>query len=207
MAGILSAFSKGTAKNMQLDAGILVRNLEDILNFDGSLTEANKLGATAGGSTFSATPELRNIFDGIDGAKGNYKDGNVIDNWEITLTATVKEMTAKNLQLAMASADIKEEENFSVLTPRMNVSSSDYIDNVCWLGTMNGSDKPMIIELKNVMNTNGISFTAEDKGSGSVEIELKAHFDLSKPNEVPFNIYFPKENAMLSASEFIKEYN
>ena len=40
---------------------------------------------------------MRNIFEGIDGAKGNYKDGNVIDNWEITLTATVKEMTAKKL--------------------------------------------------------------------------------------------------------------
>lgn len=206
MAGILSAFSKGTAKNMQLDAGILVRNLENILEFDGTLVEANKLGATSGGATFSATPELRNIFDGIDGAKGNYKDGNVIDNWEITLTATVKEMTAKNLQLAMASADITEDENFSVLTPRMNVSTSDYIDNICWLGTMNGSTNPMIIELKNVMNTNGISFTAEDKGSGSVELELKAHFDLSKPDEVPFKIYFPKDKAVVGAREFIEEY-
>lgn len=204
---ILSAFTKDTAKNMQLDAGLLVRGLTDILNFNGTIADEKKLGATSGGASFSATPEMRNIFEGIDGAKGNYKDGNVIDNWEITLTATVKEMTAKNLQLAMATADIKsDDDKFDVLTPRMEVKSTDYIDNICWLGTMNGSSEPMIIELKNVLNTNGISFTAEDKGSGSVELELKAHFDLSKPNEVPFNIYFPKQGRVMTMSEFVEEY-
>lgn len=204
---ILSAFTKNTAKNMQLDAGLLVRGLTDILNFNGTIADDKKLGATSGGASFSATPEMRNIFEGIDGAKGNYKDGNVIDNWEITLTATVKEMTAKNLQLAMATADIKsDDDKFDVLTPRMEVKSTDYIDNICWLGTMNGSSEPMIIELKNVLNTNGISFTAEDKGSGSVELELKAHFDLSKPNEVPFKIYFPKQGRAVSMAEFVEEY-
>ena len=204
---ILSAFTKNTAKNMQLDAGLLVRGLTDILNFNGTIADEKKLGATSGGASFSATPEMRNIFEGIDGAKGNYKDGNVIDNWEITLTATVKEMTAKNLQLAMATADIKSDnDKFDVLTPRMEVKSTDYIDNICWLGTMNGSSEPMIIELKNVLNTNGISFTAEDKGSGSVELELKAHFDLSKPDEVPFNIYFPKQGRAMSMAEFVEEY-
>lgn len=204
---ILSAFTKNTAKNMQLDAGLLVRGLTNILNFNGTIEDEKKLGATSGGASFSATPEMRNIFEGIDGAKGNYKDGNVIDNWEITLTATVKEMTAKNLQLAMATADIATgNEKFDVLTPRMEVKSTDYIDNICWLGTMNGSSEPMIIELKNVLNTNGISFTAEDKGSGSVELELKAHFDLSKPNEVPFNIYFPKQGRTVSMAEFVEEY-
>ena len=204
---ILSAFTKNTAKNMQLDAGILVKGLTNILNFDGNISDDKKLGATAGGANFTAAPEMRNIFEGIDGAKGNYKDGNVIDNWEITLTATVKEMTAKNLQLAMATADISSsDDKFDVLTPRMEVKSTDYVDNICWLGTMNGSSEPMIIELKNVLNTNGISFTAEDKGSGSVELELKAHFDLSKPNEVPFKIYFPKQNAVMSMSEFVENY-
>lgn len=205
---ILSAFTKNTAKNMQLDAGLLVRGLTDILNFSGTIADDKKLGATSGGATFSATPEIRNIFEGIDGAKGNYKDGNVIDNWEITLTATVKEMTVKNLQLAMATADIDNgsEGKFDVLTPRMDIKTTDYIDNICWLGTMNGSTEPMIIELKNVMNTNGISFTAEDKGSGSVELELKAHFDLSKPNEVPFKIYFPKQSVAMSVAEFVEKY-
>ncbi len=204
---ILSAFTKNTAKNMQLDAGLLVRGLDNILDFNGTIADDKKLGATSGGATFSATPEMRNTLEGIDGAKGVYKDAIVIDNWEITLTATIKEMTAKNLQLAMATADIDSgDEKFDVLSPRMDIKTTDYIDNICWLGTMNGSTEPMIIELKNVMNTNGISFTAEDKGSGSVELELKAHFDLSKPNEVPFKIYFPKQSVAMGIVEFVEKY-
>lgn len=204
---ILSAFTKNTAKNMQLDAGLLVRGLDNILDFNGTIADDKKLGATSGGATFSATPEIRNTLEGVDGAKGVYKDAIVIDNWEITLTATIKEMTAKNLQLAMATADIDSgDDKFDVLSPRMDIKTTDYLDNICWLGTMNGSTDPMIIELKNVMNTNGISFTAEDKGSGSVELELKAHFDLSKPNEVPFKIYFPKQSIVMSMSEFVENY-
>ena len=50
----------------------------------------------------------------------------------------------------------------------------------------------MVIELKNVLNSNGFSFTATDKGTGAVALELKAHFDLNTPDEVPFTIYTPK---------------
>lgn len=192
----LSAFTGDTAKNLQLDAGVLVENLQNIDQFNGELTgSARLLGATEGGGSFTATPELRNIFEGIDGARGNYKDGNVVDNWDITFTATLKEMTAKNLKLALGVGDIEKAQSngkYDKLKPRMEVKSEDYIGNICWLGKMNNSDTPMIIEIKNVMNTNGISFTATDKGTGTVEVELKAHFDLKKPNEVPFAIYFPK---------------
>ena len=47
---ILSAFTKNTAKNMQLDAGLLVKGLTDILNFNGTLADEKKLRATSGGA-------------------------------------------------------------------------------------------------------------------------------------------------------------
>ena len=185
----LNGFTPNTAKNLQLDAGILVKNH----TVGSAITDANKLGATEGGATFTAVPEIRNIFDGLDGARGNYKDGNVIDSWEISLTASVSEMTAENIKLAIASADSKTStvEGYQEITPRNDIKTTDYLENVCWVGTVNGQDKPMIIELKNVMNTNGFSFTASDKGRGKVDLELKAHFDLENADEVPFKIYTP----------------
>lgn len=194
---ILSAFNKDTAKNMQLDAGMLIMNLPNPESFNGVIPEgAKKIGATEGGSNFVATPEIRNIFEGIDGARGNYKDGNAIDSWDIKLTATAKEMTAENLKLALAAATItagSSSDKYDTLVPKMNISTADYIDNVCWLGKMNGSNTAMIIELKNVMNSTGINFTSTDKGTGSVEMELVAHFDLENPDDVPFRIHFPKK--------------
>lgn len=199
MAKILNGFTKDTAKNLQLDAGIIVTGLTSPENFSGVLTGANLLGATSGGGSFVVETEVRNLFEDLDGARGNYKEGNVIDSYNITLTTTVAEMTAKNIKLALGAADTTVNQgtdtDVDITKARMTIKAEDYIDNVCWLGSLNGSDKPMIIELKNVMNTNGLNFTFEDKGKGKIELELKAHFDLTKPEEVPFAIYTPSVKA------------
>lgn len=199
MAKILSGLTKDTAKNLQLDAGIIVTGLTSPENFAGELTGATLLGATKGGGSFVVEVEMRNLFEDLDGARGNYKEGNVIDSYNITLTATIAEMTAKNIKLALGAADTTVNQgtgnDVDVTKARMTINPEDYIDNVCWLGSLNGSDKPMIIELKNVMNTNGLNFTFEDKGRGTIELELKAHFDSSKPEEVPFAIYTPSVKA------------
>lgn len=199
MAKILNGFTKDTAKNLQLDAGIIVIGLDSPENFAGELTGATLLGATSGGGSFVVETEVRNLFEDLDGARGNYKEGNVIDSYNITLTTTVAEMTAKNIKLALGAADTTAKQgtgtDVDITKARMTIKAEDYIDNVCWLGSLNGSDKPMIIELKNVMNTNGLNFTFEDKGKGKIELELKAHFDLTKPEEVPFAIYTPSVKA------------
>ena len=195
MAKILNGLTKDTAKNLQLDAGIIVTGLASAENFSGELSGATLLGATIGGGSFVVETEVRNLFEDLDGARGNYKEGNVIDSYNVVLTTTVAEMTAKNIKLALGAADTTTKQgtgtNVDITKARMTIKAEDYIDNVCWLGSLNGSDKPMIIELKNVMNTNGLNFTFEDKGKGKIELELKAHFDLTKPEEVPFAIYTP----------------
>lgn len=189
----LNAFTSKTAKNLQLDAGILVKNH----TIGQEITEGNKIGATSGGATFTAVPEFRNIFDDIDGARGMYKSGMVIDSWDITLSATIKEITLQNLKLALATSEESAGDGeFSTshkkLTPRNQVKDSDYIGNLCWIGTINDeSQTQIVIELKNVLNTNGLNFTATDKGTGAIAIELKAHFDLDNPDEVPFTIHVP----------------
>ena len=193
----LNGFTPSTAQNLQLDAGILVKNH----TVGKAIVEANKLGATSGGSTFNATPTIRNIFDDLDGSRGNYKEGNVIDTWDITLSATVKEITADNIKLAIAAADktaIDGVTTHDAIVPRNEIKEDDYLDNLCWIGTKKGSGEFMVIELKNVLNSNGFSFTATDKGTGAVALELKAHFDLAKPDEVPFKIYTPKQTVSLS---------
>ena len=192
---VLNGFTPQTAQNLQLDAGIIVRGLKDPSTFAGELGEAKSIGATSGGGKFSAVPTMRNLFEDLDGAKGLYKGGQVIDGWDIRLTATIKEMTTENLRMALAAADTTTEGQYDVTKARMTVELEDYLDNICFLGTVNGKNEPMIIELKNVLNVNGLNISTTDKGTGSVELDLVAHFDLSKPEEVPFDIYTPKAKA------------
>lgn len=190
---VLNGFTPNTALNLQLDAGILVKNIVISDTFDiTTITDENKIGATSGGASFTAEPNLRNIFEDLDGAKGNYKDGNVIDTWDITLSSTLKEITKENLKLAIGPSDVVTGMTYDKIVPRLDVNTNDYISNVCWLGTINNNASPIIIELKNAMNTNGLNFTASDKATGGIEVELKAHFDLTKAEEVPFVIHIPK---------------
>ena len=191
MSKILNAFTPKTAQNLQLDAGILVKNH----TVGEAIADENKLGATSGGSTFTAIPEFRNLFDDIDGARGSYKGGTVIDNWDIKLTATVKEITAENIKLALGAVDKvagEQSAKYDKMVPRLEIKDTDYLNNLCWIGTINGSAEPLIIELKDVLNTNGITLTATDKGTGTIALELTAHFNLESPEVVPFIIHTPK---------------
>ena len=198
MAKVLNGFTANTATNLQLDAGIFVRGLADPSKFTGTVTTpAKTIGATSGGGSFTAIPTFRNIFEDLDGARGVYKGGQVIDSWEIKLTTTIKEMTAENLKLALAAADTTAASSgkYDTTVARLEVKNTDYLDNFCFIGTINGQDTPVIVEMKNVLNMNGLNLTVADKSTGSVSLELQAHFDLSKPDEVPFKIYTPKVGA------------
>ena len=198
MAKVLNGFTANTATNLQLDAGIFVRGLADPSTFNGTVTTpAKTIGATSGGGSFTAIPTFRNIFEDLDGARGVYKGGQVIDSWEIKMTTTIKEMTAENLKLALAAADTTAASSgkYDTTVARLEVKEEDYLDNFCFIGTINGQDTPVIVEMKNVLNMNGLNLTVADKATGSVSLELQAHFDLSKPDEVPFKIYTPKVGA------------
>ena len=181
---VLNGFTKDTAKNLQLDAGVLVIGLSEPQNFTGDLGSAKKVGATSGGGSFVVETEMRNLFEDLDGARGNYKDGNVIDSYNITLSVTVKEMTVQNIKMALGAADTQtgqgSSQKYDVTKSRMTIKPEDYMSNVCWLGTINGSSEPMIIELKNVMNSNGLNFTFEDKDLAQEdELRFRLQLDIS----------------------------
>lgn len=211
MGKTLNGFTKNTAKNLQLDAGIFLKSVEDCqklaqdikgLETGKSLDDilppgAVKIGATSGGGNFTATPEIRNLTEDLDGARGSYVDGNVIDNWEIKMTTTMAEITAENLKMSLCASDIKNatgEDLYDEITARNDIKTTDYINNICWLGNQQGSDIPIIIEIKNVINMSGLNFTFADKDKGKIEVEFTANRTLESPDEVPFKIYLPKQS-------------
>lgn len=196
-----TGITKNTGNNMQLDAGVLVTGIDDVSKFNGEVdgVKVKIVSATGADGSFTAVPEVRNLYEGIAGARGQIVDGMVIDNWEIKLTVTLKEMTKETFKMAIGASDITDasalnSSSFDKVTGRNHFKPTDFAKNVCWLGTQKGSDLPIIIEIKNVLNTNGLNFSFADKDSGGLEMELTAHFDSDKPEEVPFAIWIPKVN-------------
>lgn len=189
MGVTLNDFNVNTAKNFELDAGILVRDVEDPGSLD--YTTGTKLGATTGGKSINFSMEMRNLFEDVDGARGKYMGGDVIDSRDAALSVTLLEQTADNLKIALVASD--ETANTALgktLTPRDVIEDADYIDNICWFGTVKGFDLPMCIELKNCLSES-FTFTAADKGKGTIECEIHPRRDLANPDVAAFVIHLP----------------
>lgn len=191
---LLSAFNRETANNLQLDAGMICKGITDPYKPTASELKTKCIGATSGGAQFEAVPEITNIFEDLDDARGKYKGGVEITNIEITFSFTMKEMTEENFKLAMGAGDIKKvtaEEPSTVahtrITPRLDIQDDDFIDNICWYGRKRNGEKVCIV-LYNVFNEGGLSYSSESAGKGSLEVELQAYFDLEDPNKVPYEI-------------------
>ena len=194
---MISGVTTNTSKHLQLDAGAFLKNYDVTQDTWASAKASKLIGATAGGGSFAAVPTIRRIE--VDGIKGATKGFEALDEWVITMTANVKEITAEALQLALATASAVDTKspssatsnNYKKITAANAITDANYITNITWVGTLSGSSLPVIIVMKNVLCTNGLSITTADKAEGVVTITLTAHYDPSDLDAVPFEIYYP----------------
>jgi len=192
MGKILSGFTSKTAERLLLGAGAFFKDFDIGTDTYETAKETKLIGATQGGGSFSAVPTVRRIE--IDGVSGAAKGLEVIDEWTVTMTANVKEVTAESLALALGpgkkGAGV---EGYDKITANANIAISDYMNNITWVGTLSGSKKPLIIVVKNALSINGLSMTVAAKSEATVPITVTGHYDADNLDEPPFEIYYPKK--------------
>lgn len=187
-----SGFNANTSKNLLLDAGAFFKNFDAETDTFATAKAAGKLiGATSGGGEFNATAEVRQVE--IDGVKGRAKGLEAIDSWEVYLKGTFVELSASVVGLALGASDTETDSQTGTktITARNNIEATDYIDNITWVGTISGSDDPVIIQVFNALSTDGISVTVEDKANATVEATFYGHYDTDDLDTPPFNIIYP----------------
>ncbi len=151
-----------------------------------ALAAGKSLGATTGGGTFVATPEARRIE--ADGMTYPVIGSTVFDSWDIRLTTTIKEITRKNIQRALATAETDD------ATGAIKIASTllpeHYIPTLGWAGRLLDG-RLMYIELQHALNTVGMTLTFADKGEGSIAVEFRGHqADLENMQYAPVKIFF-----------------
>ena len=199
----ITAVRTETFQNLQLNAGAFLVNfdyasIESVDALKAAIATALKdksktLGATRGGGTFTATPEVRNIE--ADGKRYEFVGSTVFDSWSIKLTGTLMEIIPENFSRILAAADVTENsgKNMKTIKVRTDVKSTDFIDTLTWVGdTSRGA---MMITIKNALNTTGATLTFTDKGEGTLPFEFTAHQSSVEDTEyAPFEIVY-LENA------------
>lgn len=188
-----SGFTTETAKSLLLNAGAYFKNfVVGTDEFDSAVAAGKLIGATKGGGEFSAVPEIRQIE--VDGVAGRAKGLETIDSWDIYLKANVLEVKETTIQsgLAASSVDTSTNTDYDIITASNNLEVSDYIDNITWVGTLSGSDKPVIIQIFNALNTEGLKFSTTDKAEATISLTFYAHYTQDDLDTPPFKIYYPK---------------
>ena len=189
---IYSGFTAKTAKHLQLDAGAFLKNYDVTTDTWETAKDTKLLGATSGGGSFSAVPTIRRIE--LDGVKGAAKGLEALDEWVVTLTANVKEITAESIKLALASAQSESVEapsGYTKITAKNEIALTDYLDNMTWVGRLSGTGDPVIVVVKNALCTNGLTISFADKSEGLIPITVTGHYDPSDLDSPPFEIYYP----------------
>jgi len=187
-----SGYTAVTPKSLLLDAGAFFKNYTIATDTFASAVAAGKLlGATQGGGTFSAIPTIRKIE--LDGVKGAAKGLEVIDEWIVTMSAKMKEITKEVIQTALAAGNIDTTTNasYDIIDADTDIASTDYIDNITWIGKLSGTNNPVIIQVYNALSTGGLSLQTQDKNEAVVELTFTGHYSDSDLDTPPFKIYYP----------------
>lgn len=196
--GLTTPLREETFENLQLNAGIFLKNLDYSSVTDASALKTaiaaaiaagtTILGATRGGGSFTVTREIREPE--IDGRRYPFKGGKFVDSADARLATTLVEMTPGNLVMALGGATATTSGKKTTIKMHTAIQDSDYINSLTWVGDL-ADGRMVAITLKNALNTADFSLTFTDKGEGTLPVELHAHqANVDDYDEAPFEIVY-----------------
>ena len=190
-----TGYSNTTSKNYLINAATIYTGVkyDDVAgDFTGTLH-----GATSGGVTLTVEQSYRDIE--IDGTSHMKVKGNkVLESATATVTANMKELTAENIRKSLNGTIRKAEvgeapEGYKVIETKRYLEDDDYIENMAIVGTLSGTDKPVIAILDNAISTGGLELGTEDNNEAVVEQTYEAHATVEQldADQYPWRILFP----------------
>ena len=169
--GLTTPLRSETFENLQLNAGIFIKNLDYSSITDSAALKTaiaaaitagtNILGATRGGGTFVVSREVRE--PDVDGKRYSYKGGKFVDSSDAKLTTTLVEITANNLVMALGGATATTSGKKTTIKMHTAIQDADYISTLTWFGDL-ADGRMVAITLKNALQTADLSLTFTDKG-------------------------------------------
>lgn len=189
-----TGYTKTTPQHYWVDAGAVYKNLK--YNKESKQWEGTLLGATSDGNKITIEQEYRTIE--VDGVFVEAVGQKVLKSSKAELEINVKEVTAENIRLAINGVvrDVGEEEaptGYKVVEGKGKLENSDYIDSLALVGTMTGSEQPIIVVLDNALCTSGLDAETKDDEEAILKMKFEAHASAEQvaDRKLPARIYFP----------------
>lgn len=197
-----TGYSANTPKHYLINAGAIYKNLEwNATGGEGGKGqwEGELLGATAGGNKVTIEQNYRVIE--IDGVFTPAVGQKILESQTAKLETNVKELTAENIRLSIngkiADSDgVDAPTGYKVISGKVKLENTDYIKNLGIVGTMSGTNDPIIIIIDNALCTSGLDFETKDNDEAVISMTFEAHANEGQVDDLslPCRIYFPNIN-------------
>jgi hypothetical protein len=177
-----------TFKNLQMNAGILVKNFTLLT---GEVQDL--VGATSGGVSFNASPSYTDFGEDIDNCPKNTMELKKLESWEtVSMSGTFVSVTKDLAKMLVAVGDIDSQDSIHII-PRNDIELTDFTD-IWWVGDysdVNTGENAgfLAIHLFNALSTGGFQIQSSDKAKGQFAFEFTGHYSINAQDTVPFEIY------------------
>ena len=179
-----------TFQKLQLNAGVVATGFTPAT---GAFT--GQIGATQGGSQFSAVPTYTDFGEDIDNCPKNMMELKKLESWEVKLSGTLVTVDLATAKMLIAACDVDGTDS-TKLVPRNDVKTADFDDIwfICDYSDVNetgtGSTAGFIaIKVLNALNTGGFQLKSADKAKGTFSFEFTGHYSMDAQDTVPFEVY------------------
>lgn len=193
-----TGYTKDTPKSFLLNAGAWVKNLQWIKGVGEAAGKwsYDLIGATSDGSKINLAYTYRQVQ--VDGVFTTPVGADMIDEATATAEINLIEFTLSNLKMMLLATNETSTgedypEGYEIVTPGSQVKLEHYVENMAYVGTISGSDKPVIIIFDHAICTSGLEVEPKDKSEAvyPVTFEARTGADNIEQMGLPVKILYP----------------
>lgn len=200
---IFHGVTDGTLEKRATGAGAYFKNfIVGTDTYESAVTSGKLIGATKGGGEFNAKPVIKKIeADGINEKVKGFED---IDYWDVSMTANVLEVSEETLKLSLACATSSTPlgiTGYKKIEGKSTIEDVDYENNITFLGTWSGSESPIIIQIYNAIQVDGLKYGAKHADDTVIPMKFEARYTSNDLENPPFAIFVPVTSETLNEGD------
>ena len=183
---------------IEVDSGMLLKNFN--IATPSTPADADILGITSGGFTFTANADYEDFGADIDNVPNGSKEFKRRTAWHVSLTTNLLDQNVDNIKFALGAktsttsgigGEDADGDHFIMhaISPNKNLKSSDFQDLYAAFNLLDGISW-VIIKIYNALSTGGYQLTTSKNGKGQTAITIEGHPTIEAGQSAPFTIYW-----------------
>lgn len=183
------------ASHLATNAGVIMNYFDPKRMWSRAEVKEHIMFATGNGIQHQCVPTYNDMFDDVDNAPKDTKQGKQLEGWETTLSTTGYTYTPETIKSSLGAATIdsitdgvQEGLNVKRITPNDTLSEDDFKD-LWYVTDWNKGNGFVAMVIYDALSDGGFSHQSTDNGKGQVSVSYKGHRDAEDLDRPPVEYF------------------